>query len=308
MIHIKDILFPTDFSDCSREALKYAVRLCGMFDAKLHILHVITLFGENAGKAREGFPNTEKLIQYYEEQSQYELEEIGKVTKNHNVDCLKDSVKGYSVAEEILAYEKKNKADMIVMGTHGRRMLSHFILGSVAEKTVRLSTCPVMTVNMSGKFFDIVDDFKRILVPLDFSEYSKAGLKYGIEIARKFGAHLDIIHVFEAYSHPMMYLYGAESILEFNPDIKNKSEKIIEKEVESIDPGFKQFTPFVADGKPNREIISHAEKRDIDLIVLSTRGLGTVQTFFIGSTADRIIRKSKCPVLAVKEHERECIS
>jgi nucleotide-binding universal stress UspA family protein len=278
-----------------------------MFDATLHIMHVNVLFGENSEKNSKGFPETEKLLEYYEKLADYEFEDVRKISEEHEIRFEEKTVRGFSVAEEILQYEKTISAEMIVMGTHGRGILSHFVLGSVAEKVVRYSSCPVITVNQFGKSIDIGNNYKKILVPLDFSDYSKAGLKYGISLAKKFNAKIDILHVFESFPPPLIYHYGASSQLQFNPEIKDRSTEVIENIVNEIDNDFKNYKSYVIEGKPNREIANHSQQEDTDLIVLSTRGLGTVQAFFIGSTADKVIRRAKCPVLAVKEHEREFV-
>jgi len=308
MINLSSVLFPTDFSDCSRESLRHALRICKTFDAKMHILHVHALLSGNPENIKDGFPQIEKLIDIYEQQAELDIEEYRRLSNEYVVLFSEETIRGFSVSEEILRQETKKNIDLIVMGTHGRGFLSHFVMGSVAEKVVRYSSCPVLTVNQFGKPIDIVDDYRRILVPLDFSDYSKAGLKYGIAFAKTFTAKLDIIHVFEAFPPPLVYSYGVDSVIHFNPEIKKKSEEIICKTVEEIDPKFTRYTPYVLEGKPNRAIVSHADKNNIDLIVLSTRGLGTVQSFFIGSTADKVIRRAKCPVLAVKEHERNFVS
>ncbi len=278
-----------------------------MFEASLHIMHVNVLFGDDPEKGEKGFPETEKLLQYYEKLADYEFEDFRKISEEYEIEFKEITFRGFSIPEEILNYEKDITADLIVMGTHGRGILSHFVLGSVAEKVVRYSSCPVVTVNQFGREIDIGNNYKRILVPLDFSEYSKAGLKYGISLAKRFDAHLDILHVFESFPPPLIYHYGASSEIQFNPEIKKKSIEVVGKIAAEIDEDFSCYRTFVTEGKPNREIASHAKEEDIDLIVLSTRGLGTVQAFFIGSTADKVIRRAECPVLAVKEHECDFI-
>ncbi|MFC1562168.1 universal stress protein, partial [candidate division KSB1 bacterium] len=269
--------------------------------------HVNVMMSGSPENFEEGFPEIENLIDHYEKQAEYDIEEFRKLSNEHVVLFSETTVRGFSVSEEILQFEKDKNINLIVMGTHGRGMLSHFVMGSVAEKVVRYSSCPVITVNQFGKQIDISNDYKRLLVPLDFSDYSKAGLRYGIAFAKMFASHLDILHVFEAFPPPLIYSYGVESQIQFNPNIKKKSENFISQAVKEIDPEFTRYTAYVMEGKPNREIVAHTETNDMDMIILSTRGLGTVQSFFIGSTADKVIRKVKCPVFAVKEHERDFI-
>ncbi len=102
-------------------------------------------------------------------------------------------------------------------------------------------------------------------------------------------------------------MQGTESQIVFNTVSKSEAETIIKKAVSDIDPDFKLYEMEVTEGKPYREIIKYVEDTDIVLIIMSTRGYGALESFFIGTTADKLIRKVNCPVLAVKEHERDFI-
>ncbi len=165
------------------------------------------------------------------------------------------------------------------MGTHGRGLLSHFVLGNEAERVTRYSSCPVMTVNQLGHQIDIADEYNNILVPHDSSEYSTAGLRYAIALADMFDASITIQHIFETFPHPAIYMQNADTPALSSMEMKTRA----------------------------KEIIRHREEYDIDLVIMSTRGHGALEAFFIGTTADKIIRKVPCPVLAVKEHQRDFI-
>jgi nucleotide-binding universal stress UspA family protein len=162
-------------------------------------------------------------------------------------------------------------------------------------------------VNKLGRPIEIVGTYKRILVPLDFSEYSKAGLRYAITLAGMFNASITIQHVFESFPHPMIHMHSADSQIVINTVSKSEAETTIKNAVSQIDPDFKRYNMVVTEGRSYREIIKCVEDTEIDLVVMSTRGQGALESFFIGTTADKVIRKVNCPVLAVKEHERDFI-
>jgi nucleotide-binding universal stress UspA family protein len=149
MIQLKNILMPTDFSEPSLAATAYAVELAVQFGAKLHLLNVIEdpvvylpMFESYPLPAREEF----------EQYSQTRLENwlLPEDAERCNVEYR--WVHGTPFIS-ILQDAKEHEIDLIVLGTHGRGVAAHLLLGSVAEKVVRKASCPVLTVRPSGHQF-----------------------------------------------------------------------------------------------------------------------------------------------------------
>ncbi len=149
MINLKKILCPIDHSDCSKEALKYAVSFAMKDEAKLYLLHVIDIrtFDESLDTMVEKEIDDETIKQLETTLFECVPEEI---RNDMQVEAL--VVRGIPFAE-IISIAKKNKVDMIVMGTHGRTGLAHIMIGSVSEKVVRKAHCPVLTVRQSDHKF-----------------------------------------------------------------------------------------------------------------------------------------------------------
>ncbi len=149
MINLKKILCPIDHSDCSKEALKYAVSFAMKDEAKLYLLHVIDIrsFDESLDTMTRQMPDDETIKQLKTKLFECVPEEI---RNDMQVEAL--VVQGIPFAE-IISIAKKNKVDMIVMGTHGRTGLAHIMIGSVSEKVVRKAHCPVLTVRQSDHKF-----------------------------------------------------------------------------------------------------------------------------------------------------------
>ncbi|MBO1224201.1 MAG: universal stress protein [Candidatus Scalindua sediminis] len=149
MISLKKILCPIDHSDCSKEALKYAVTFAMKDEAKLYLLHVIDIrsFDESLDTMTRQMPDDETMKQLKTKLFECVPEEI---RNDMQVEAL--VVQGIPFAE-IISIAKKNKVDMIVMGTHGRTGLAHIMIGSVSEKVVRKAHCPVLTVRQSDHKF-----------------------------------------------------------------------------------------------------------------------------------------------------------
>jgi len=140
---INNILFATDFSDSSQQAADYAVTLANLTGAKLHVLHVINELDEHQRVMipREAFLVLEKEVQV---QAIKELEMFCK-EQTHDIPTASYAVVGAPFIV-ILEMGEKVNADLIVMGTHGRTGMEHVIVGSTAERIVRRSKIPVLTV------------------------------------------------------------------------------------------------------------------------------------------------------------------
>lgn len=143
MREINNILFATDFSDSSHSAADYAITLAKLTGAQLHVLHVINELDEHQRVMipSEAFQLLEKEveIQAVKELHRFCREQAGDlVTTSH-------ALVGTPFLKILETGENVN-ADMIVMGTHGRTGMEHVIVGSTAERVVRRSTIPVLTV------------------------------------------------------------------------------------------------------------------------------------------------------------------
>lgn len=146
MLAPKNILVATDFSDSSTVALDYGRALARVFGARLHLLHVVEVFVVDSaafGAAAAVLPSLQLELEKSAEETLKKLitaedrGELKAVAALRSVD---------TPAHAIVAYARDEKIDMIIVGTHGRKGLSHVLLGSVAEKVVRLAPCPVLTV------------------------------------------------------------------------------------------------------------------------------------------------------------------
>lgn len=144
---VEKILFPTDFSEGSSHALPFAVDLSKHYNSKLYILHVIY----DIAKATDSHIPHVSSDELYKEMSawaQGEIESccIEEIRGLPNVE--KVVLKGIPY-EEVIKFTEKQKIDMIVMGTYGKKGLERFLFGSTAERVVRRAPCPVMTVRVS---------------------------------------------------------------------------------------------------------------------------------------------------------------
>ncbi len=147
MIRLKRILAPTDFSEYSLAAMRYACEFASRFDAELHVLHAIAspLEAVDEGTAS---PYARAFAEYETEIRENAEKQLAAVDTAPltNPDQVVRVLRGGFPFVEILQYAKAAEIDLIVIGTHGRSGLQHILLGSVAEKIVRKSPCPVLSV------------------------------------------------------------------------------------------------------------------------------------------------------------------
>jgi universal stress protein A len=148
IVSIRRILFPTDFSGPAKGAQKYATTLAEKFGAELHALHVVPEMILPATDSYTVWTLPEGGMKAQVDAAAQQLEaEMGPSST-----AIRSVTVGFPV-EEIMKYAADQEIDLIVVGTHGHTGLSHLLMGSVAEKLVRLATCPVLTVHPKGHQF-----------------------------------------------------------------------------------------------------------------------------------------------------------
>jgi universal stress protein A len=140
---------------------------------------------------------------------------------------------------------------------------------------------------------------KKILVPVDFTSCSDKALQYAIPFARQFDAELTLLHVVEAASRMSdLAVMEVESL-----DDANRALETIHRKLDDV----VRSSLVVRTGSPGHEIIEAARELKADLIILSTHGRTGLERFFMGSTAEKVVRHAGCPVLIVRENEHEFI-
>ncbi len=145
-MEIKSILFPTDFSEGSSQALQYAVDLAKRYGAKLYVVNVIYDIVKATGWYVPHV-SVNKMYEEIQEGAKKELDRFGVEALSGLKDLERVVITGVP-HEEIINFAKSNKVDLIVMGTHGRKGVDRILFGSTAAQIVRFAPCPVLTVRL----------------------------------------------------------------------------------------------------------------------------------------------------------------
>ncbi len=150
-MQIKTILFPTDFSQGARAAMDFAVSVAEDYKAKLILLYVI----QDISIAEWYIPSSisaADLVADMQKSADREMEKWA-ADAGAKVAAVETLIERGVPFVEIIRTAKERNVDLLVIGTHGRTGIDHMLFGSTAEKVVRKSSCPVLTVRMAGKEF-----------------------------------------------------------------------------------------------------------------------------------------------------------
>ena len=276
MLHLRRILFPTDYSVCAEHAFGHAVFLAAQFDAELHVLHAEVPIGAVDDEATE--PRTHVLTDEY----------IGAVR------MIEVEQPGDHARDVIVGYARAHQVDLIVMGTHGRRGVSHFLLGSVAERVTREAPCAILTV---GPTETTPGTIKRVLAPVDFSGRSYEAVKHARALADIYDAKVDLLHVIEASFAPDVYGLGL-AWSDVIPDVIGRTDEALEEIAHDL-LGDRAGITRVEVGADSAVIIEVA-RQTADLIVMSTHGRTGLERFALGSVTERVVQHAACPVFTVR--------
>lgn len=142
---------------------------------------------------------------------------------------------------------------------------------------------------------------KKILVPIDFSDYSKPALLCARDFATMFNSEIILVNVVEPIIYPPDFSMGQIALppltIELDTAAKDELEKFAKRE---LPPSIK-FKTVVRIGKPFLEIIETAKDEDVDLIIIPSHGRTGIEHILFGSTADKVVQKAPCPVLTLRE-------
>lgn len=281
--YLKNVLWATDFSEESKEALAYAKFFAKTFGAKLTALHVVPDFSP---ALYEAWPQAQAelagKIEATKISARAQLENLCEV---QGVCADKIVVTEGAAAKVILKTAKKECADLIVVGRKGISGHELNLIGSVTHRILRGARVPVLvTKGTDAK----VADLGKILVPTDFSGEEDVERDHAWKLARVLGSSLTFLYVMELFGHDFRLTDEMfASVLKKLQARKKREHKAVEIN-EAVTKAVHGY----------EGIIDYAETKGFGLIVMSTT-VRKLSRFFLGSTTEKVIAHSRVPVFAI---------
>jgi nucleotide-binding universal stress UspA family protein len=301
MIRIKSILCPVDFSDVSHHALEHAVMLARWYHANLFVLHVHRLAMPVTGIGPYVAEMMKPAVLTEGERSQL-LRTLKDLVESARAGGLPVEIlldEGLNVAHAVEERAQSLSADLITLGAHGRTGFQRLVLGSVAERVLRVARCPVMTVpaHEPATTPRSPTALQRVICPIDFSPASSRAIEYAASLASQADARLTVMHAIELPVDPV----------DTPPDFHDYRQRLVaearDRMRHALTDNIRQtceVDELLLVGRAYKEILRVAQDQFADLIVMGVQGRGAVDLMFFGSTTNHVVRQAACPVLTIR--------
>ena len=267
----KNILLPTDGSDHSLTASRYAIQLAKVYEATVHGLSVVNiklvqgqLIADLSNIVRLDRSQLEEVLHG---KGQALLDELKEACESEGVTCKMSRSMGI-IAESIC--QKAGIADLIVMGKYGESgKWAGPLLGSVAETVVRQADKPVLLVS------EEYQPLGRILMAYDVGRSANYMLHFAANLAMKLKVPMTVLVV---------------------SDGAGKGESILDEAMCYLEAYKLQVDPLLKDGEPGEEILSAAKDSNVNLIAMGAYG-HNIRQFILGGITEHVMRETACPIL-----------
>ncbi len=210
---------------------------------------------------------------------------------NGSVESLVCEGEPPAVIDEIA---RGKKADLIALGTYGRKSLKRLLMGSVTAEVILDAPCDVLVVKRPCAA--CTGNYGSILLPFDGSEFSKKALVRAAELSKIDGSQVTVLYVIPRYEE-MVEFFRSDTI---SRSLRAEAEKVIAGAKQIATENGLPLRTEIREGHAPDEILRTAEKLENDLIVMGTYGWKGVNKAIMGSTVNRVIAHASSPVLVVK--------
>jgi len=258
------ILVPSDMTEFSALALRYALLFQNRMGSKLTLLYAEMLDANSQPESQ-----LREQLRAFARRVTPDAAGVATTTSDDEP------------ANAIVKTARGLHSDLIVMGTHGRNGLNRLVMGSVAESVLRDSDVPVMTVRP-----DLADEaasIKTVLCPINFTDAARAALERASAIAEAFEAELIVMHVCEPSEQPL------------DPDMERQFGSLVNPLIRKQT----RFARVVTHGDAAERVLNTASGMHGGLLVIGAQHRRFSDASVIGTTTDRITRFAKIPVLTV---------
>lgn len=288
---LKTILLPLDGSPLAERALTYATVLARQSDAKIALVEAVRAHTFPGVDPSDAQVELTSQAQAYLQSAADRLAADGVEAEVHV--CYDDPV------HAILGAASRQRADLIVMSTHGRGGLSRMLYGSVADQILRRATIPVLLVPSIVEHAWPANGPLSLLIPLDGSELAAEALQSACLLTDLFGARLTLLRAIQPIPYP---LYGdGYAYVPFDEEAEvTEAQRYLDDQATRLaGDGVRAETEVVL-GEPARVIGEVAREKDVDVVVMATHGHGGLSRVILGSVATATLRHTTAPLLLVR--------
>jgi nucleotide-binding universal stress UspA family protein len=292
-VDIRNVLFATDFSDASQNALTFALSLARLFGATIYALHVVTPEAYSTANAG-GFPRFALM----EDAVKEEMDKLAaQMSGVRNEAVIERAASVWTAVEETI---ERCQIDLMVVGTHGRTGMRKMLLGSTAEAIFRRARIPVLTIGPAvTRGVHGGGQYRCVLFASDLREDSLGAAAFAFSMAEENDAKLVLLHAASKHNNRELdgprahekYSSAASMLHELHELIPADAETWCRPEV------------VLRFGEPTREILSTAKEKGADLLVMGTHRLGAGSNSVEApkqGVSYKVVVRSRCPVLTVR--------
>jgi nucleotide-binding universal stress UspA family protein len=287
----EDILLPFDGSDGAAEALHHAAEIAHWADATIHVLFVADTTLNSVTVVET------QVVDALVQEGEGIVEEAEKTLDTLGVDYDSDVVQGHP-APTIVEYAEQYEYDVIVMPTHGREGVSRYLIGSVTEKVVRLSSIPVLTARMQPDE-QLVFPYENILIPTDGSAGAAHAAEHGLSLAAALDATVHVLSVVDQTSLGL----DIRSTISGREREQAATDAVDDLVSEAETHGVSNSVRHVEHGSPIEVILDTIDSNDIHAVVMGTTGRRGSDRILLGSVAEKTVRSAPVPVITVGQGE-----
>ncbi len=291
------ILVATDFSETAELALERAIEFALRHESEIALVHVMQpdIPPLAAPEMIVIPPNYEEMLRDACIQG---LSKAARRPREAGV-RVSEHLEHGTAAKRITACAEALGVDLIIIGTRGNTGFKRLLLGSIAEEVVRIASQPVLTIHPGDD--RSIEPVRRLLFPTDFSPAAEQALAFAnLILARTDDAEIILVHTYHLASTvvPLGGFGNGGSSL-FVENAHHFATQATGPSVEALRSNGLRVDVVIERGDPAEVVIELAAERDVDVIVMGTRGHSKLRQILMGSTAERIVEHAPCPVLTV---------
>lgn len=293
MTPLKQVLAATDLSAPARHAVERAALVARAAGAQLHLVHVAAFsrLDEMRRLVANLPPDTERRVR---DQTQMLMDALSETVRERHGVAAEIHVADGSLLKAIEETSAAVAADLLVLGARGGSTLRHLVLGSTAARLVSRFSRPLLVVKRAA-----AADYRRVLVPVDFSHASLPALRLARAVAPQ--GVLVLMHAYEAPYEGKLRVAGIEEhhLEEYRHRARTEAQARMAELCHQAGLAPQAAATIHVHGPAAQRILEQEDERDCDLIVMGREGQSRIDDLLLGSVSRRVLAESEADVLVV---------